>query len=246
MGILEVKDVVLTFNGKPILNRLNIDFWEGHIHAVVGPNGAGKSTLAATIMGLGGYRDFEGDILFEGKSIRGLNIDDRARKGITLAWQEPARFEGLPIRQFIGSAAQDKSPDGLKMILAQVGLEPDEYLNRALDKTLSGGERKKIELASILAMKPKVAILDEPDSGIDIESIQRIFDAVRMLKEGGTTVILITHSLAVLNEAEHAFLICHGRVVDKGSIDKIRQYFEDKCIPCDHKNVPIQQIGGQA
>lgn len=246
MGILEVKDVILTFNGKPILNRLNIDFWEGHIHAVVGPNGAGKSTLAATIMGLGGYRDFEGDILFEGKSIRKLNIDDRARKGITLAWQEPARFEGLPIRQFIGSSAEDKSSDGLKMILDQVGLEPDEYLNRALDKTLSGGERKKIELASILAMKPKVAILDEPDSGIDIESIQRIFDAVRMLKEGGTTVILITHSLAVLNEAEHAFLICHGRVVDKGSIEKIRRYFEDKCIPCDHKNVPIKQIGGQA
>jgi Fe-S cluster assembly ATP-binding protein len=246
MGILEVKDLKLTFNGKPILNRLNIDFWEGHIHAVVGPNGAGKSTLAATIMGLGGYRDFEGDILFEGESIRDLKIDDRARKGITLAWQEPARFEGLPIRQFIGSAAQDKSRDSLKMILAEVGLEPDEYLNRALDKTLSGGERKKIELASILAMKPKVAILDEPDSGIDIESIQRIFDAVRMLKEGGTTVILITHSLAVLNEAEHAFLICHGRVVDKGSVDKIRQYFEDKCIPCDHKNLPVQQIGGQA
>ncbi len=246
MGILEVKDLKLTFNGKPILNRLNIDFWEGHIHAVVGPNGAGKSTLAATIMGLGGYRDFEGDILFQGESIRDLKIDDRARKGITLAWQEPARFEGLPIRDFIGSAAQDKSADYLKMTLAEVGLEPDEYFDRALDKTLSGGERKKIELASILVMKPKIAILDEPDSGIDIESIQRIFDAVRMLKDGGTTVILITHSLAVLNEAEHAFLICHGRVVDKGSVEKIRQYFEDKCIPCDHKNIPIQQIGGQA
>lgn len=246
MGILEVKDLKLTFNGKPILNRLNIDFWEGHIHAVVGPNGAGKSTLAATIMGLGGYRDFEGDIVFQGESIRELKIDDRARKGITLAWQEPARFEGLPIREFIGSAALDKSADNLKKTLASVGLEPDEYFDRAVDKTLSGGERKKIELASILVMKPKIAILDEPDSGIDIESIERIFDAVRMLRDGGTTVILITHSLAVLNEAEHAFLICHGRVVDKGPVEKIRQYFEDKCIPCDHKNIPIRQIGGQA
>jgi len=246
MGILEVKDLKLTFNGKPILNRLNIDFWEGHIHAVVGPNGAGKSTLAATIMGLGGYRHFEGDIIFNGESIREKTIDDRARKGITLAWQEPARFEGLPIREFIGSAAKDKSVDNLKMTLASVGLEPDDYLNRAVDKTLSGGERKKVELASILVMKPKIAILDEPDSGIDIESIERIFEAVRMLKEGGTTVILITHSLAVLNQAEHAFLICHGRVVDKGSVEKIRQYFEDKCIPCDHKNIPVRQIGGQA
>lgn len=245
MGILEIKDLKLTLNGKPILNTLNIDFWEGHIHAVVGPNGAGKSTLAATIMGLSGYRTFEGDILFEGESIKALDIDSRARKGITLAWQEPARFEGLSIRDFIGAAARDKSADAMKMVLAEVGLEPEEYLDRAVDKTLSGGERKKIELASILAMRPKIAILDEPDSGIDIESIQRIFDAVKVLKEGGTTVILITHSLAVLNQAEHAFLICHGRIVDKGPVDKVRRYFEDKCIPCDHKNVPLQQIGGQ-
>jgi len=246
MGILEVKGLNLTFNGKAILNKLNIDFWEGHIHAVVGPNGAGKSTLAATIMGLAGYRKFEGDILFDGESIKELDIDDRARKGITLAWQEPARFEGLSIRDFIGAAARDKSSDGLGMVLGEVGLDPEEYLDRAVDKTLSGGERKKIELASILAMKPRIAILDEPDSGIDIESIQRIFDAVRVLKEGGTTVILITHSLAVLNQAEHAFLVCHGRIVDKGSVEKIRRYFEDKCIPCDHKNIPLQQIGGQA
>lgn len=244
MGVLEVKNLKLTFNGKSILNNLNIDFWESHIHAVVGPNGAGKSTLAATIMGLSGYRDFEGDILLEGESVKSLSIDDRARRGITLAWQEPARFEGLSIRDFIGAAARDKSTDGLKLVLGEVGLDPEEYLDRAVDKTLSGGERKKIELASILAMKPKIAILDEPDSGIDIESIHRIFDAVRVLKDGGTTVILITHSLAVLRQAEHAFLVCHGRLVDTGSIEKIERYFEDKCIPCDHKNLPPQQIGG--
>jgi len=244
MGILEVHDLQLSFNGKKILNNLDIDFWDGHIHAVVGPNGAGKSSLAASIMGLAGYREVKGAIIFEGKSINEMSVDERARKGITLAWQEPARFEGLTVSDFIKAAAEDKSDDAIKTVLQEVGIDPDEYMKRAVDKTLSGGERKKVELASILAMKPKVAILDEPDSGIDIESINRIFDAVKVLKNGGTTVILITHSLAVLEQAEHAFLMCDGKVVDKGEVGKIRHYFEDKCLTCDHKNIPLQDIGG--
>jgi Fe-S cluster assembly ATP-binding protein len=238
MAILSVKNLSLAFNGKRILDDLSIDFWEGHVHAVVGPNGAGKSTLAATIMGLKGYSRFDGDILMDGESIRDLPLDGRAKRGITLAWQEPARFEGLPIRDFLRAAAADKTEDNLRSTMVKVGLDPNEYLDRAVDKTLSGGERKKVELASILAMKPRVALLDEPDSGIDIESIERIFDAVRMLKADGTTVILITHSLAVLNNAEHAFLLCRGQVMDKGEISKIRKYFEDNCLACDHKNLP--------
>lgn len=244
MGILEVKNLKLTFNGKSILNNLSIDFWDGHIHAVVGPNGAGKSTLAAAIMGLSGYRGVEGDIIFEGESIRKLSVDRRAQKGITLAWQEPARFEGLVIKDFILAAASDRSDDIAREVLAKVGLEPKEYMKRAVDKTLSGGERKKIELASILAMRPKVAILDEPDSGIDIESIERIFEAVKILKDGGTTVILITHSLAVLRQAEHAFLMCHGQLVDQGVVGKIERYFEDKCLACDLKNIRLGGNGG--
>jgi Fe-S cluster assembly ATP-binding protein len=238
MGILQVKNLSLNLNGTKILNDLTIDFWEGHIHAVVGPNGAGKSTLAFTIMGLSGYTNIQGDILFEKNSITSLNVEERARKGITLAWQEPARFEGLTLREFIKASARDKREETIRNVLSQVGLSPDVYLKRAVDKTLSGGERKKIELASILAMQPKIALLDEPDSGIDIESLDRIFDAVKMLKKAGTTVILITHSLAVLKQAEHAFLMCCGTLLEKGTIDKIVPYFENKCIPCDHKNRP--------
>ena len=238
MGILEIKNLKLTLDNRVILNNLNIDFWEGHIHAVVGPNGAGKSTLSATIMGLGGYRGFDGDIIFENQSIKNLAVDQRATKGITLAWQEPARFEGLSVEEFIRSSAKDKSDKTIDNALDLVGLEASSYRQRAVDKTLSGGERKKVELASIFAMQPKIAVLDEPDSGIDIESIERIFSVVKLLKEAGTTVILITHSLAVLNQAEHAFLMCHGQIVDKGEISKIRRYFEDKCLACDHQNFP--------
>ncbi len=246
MGVLEVKGLSLNLDGKSILNKLNIDFWEGHVHAVVGPNGAGKSTLASTIMGLSGYRDFEGDIIFKGESIKDLDVNERAKRSITMAWQEPARFEGLTIRDFIRSSAKNKSVDNVKKTLEEVGLDGDEYLMRAVDKTLSGGERKKVELASILAMEPEVALLDEPDSGIDIESIERIFEAVKVLKSKGTTVVMITHSLAVLNQAEHAFLMCNGTIVDKGVVEKIRNYFEDKCIPCPHKNIPrAAETGGR-
>jgi len=242
--ILSIKDMTLQLNGKPILDKLSIDFWKGHIHAVVGPNGAGKSTLASTIMGLDGYRDFEGELIFESDSLKNADIDERARRGITMAWQEPARFEGLKVKDFILAAAKEKNGDTVKSTLDEVGLDPDVYSVRAVDKTLSGGERKKVELASILAMRPKVALLDEPDSGIDIESINRIFEAVHLLKKNGTTVILITHSLAVLDQAEHAFLMCDGRMIDKGSVDKIKRYFEEKCLPCDHKNIPVQNVRG--
>lgn len=236
MGILEVNNLTLELDGNRILDNLSMDFWEGHVHAVVGPNGAGKTTLANTIMGLSGYRDFTGDIIFDGKSIAEIDIDERARRGITLGWQEPARFEGLLLKDYIAASAGNS--EGIEDVLERVGLSPSTYIDRAVDSTLSGGERKKIELASILAMKPRIAILDEPDSGIDVESLERIFDAVRILREEGTTVILITHSQAVLKQAEHAFLLCYGRLQEKGVASEIEKYFGEKCIPCDHKNQP--------
>jgi Fe-S cluster assembly ATP-binding protein len=245
MGILEIKNLNLTLNGKKILDGLNIDFWEGHIHAVVGPNGAGKSTLASTIMGLEGYKSIEGDIIFQGESIKDLNIDQRAKKGLTLAWQEPARYEGLKVKEFLLACAKEKSKENIKAALQRTGLTPDDYLNRAVDKTLSGGERKKLELSSILVMRPQLVMLDEPDSGIDVESLERIFDAIKLLKSQKSTVILITHSLAVLKQSEHAFLMCCGKIIEKGSVEKMSRYFEDKCIPCDHKNEPEPREGGE-
>ena len=241
MNILEIKNLTLEMGGKKILQDLTLEIWQGHVHAIVGINGAGKSTLANTILGLSGYQDFAGDILFKGVSLKGKSIDERAALGITLAWQEPARFEGLKVKDFILASMKVKSLETAKQALETVGLNPDDYLERAVDKTLSGGERKKVELASILVMKPALALLDEPDSGIDIESIERIFTVVKLLKEGGTTVVFITHSVAVLKQAEHAFLFCHGRLVDKGSIDKIDKYFENECMPCDLKDPGIKE-----
>ena len=241
MGILELHDITLELGGKPILNDLSVDFWEGHVHALIGPNGAGKSTLASTIMGLPGYTHHSGDILLDGESLRGVPVDERARRGITLAWQEPARFEGLRMDRFIAAGAKVKSRENVERMLTRVGLDPERYIGRKVDKTLSGGERKRVELASILAMEPRIVLMDEPDSGIDVEALQRIFDALADFKEMGTTVIMITHSMAVLEHAEHAFLLCNGRILDKGSVGKISGYFANNCIPCHHENMPAPE-----
>ncbi len=238
MSMLEIKNLILSANGKRILDGLSLDLHEGYVHAIVGPNGAGKSTLASAVMGLSGYRDITGEMIFEGQNLHDLSVDERARKGITLAWQEPARFEGLTVRKFIRAAAGDMTDQAVADVLEKVGLSPLMHMPRAVDKTLSGGERKKIELASILAMKPRLVMLDEPDSGIDIESLRRIKQAITVLKADGSTVLLITHSLEVLGWAEHAFLMCCGRILDKGDPENISRYFKDRCIPCDHKNLP--------
>lgn len=239
MGLLTLEDVTLSLNETPVLNGITMDFWEGYVHAVVGPNGAGKSTLASVIMGLAGYTDIGGKMHFRGESIRERTVSERAQLGITLGWQEPARFEGVTIKAFLSLCAQEKENPPVDDTLANVGLDPASYRNRMADKSLSGGERKKLELASILIMKPKLVILDEPDSGIDVESLNRIFEAVRVFKEQGTTTVLITHSPTVLRHAEHSFLLCDGKIIDKGITKKIEPYFEKNCLPCNHPNRPV-------
>ncbi|MFP4496896.1 MAG: ABC transporter ATP-binding protein [Vulcanimicrobiota bacterium] len=242
MEILKLEDIHLSFDDTKIIDGLSVSFWKGNIHALVGPNGAGKSTFAYTMMGIGNYKQATGKIIYKGEEIQRLNVDERAKKGITLAWQEPARFEGLTIKSFLKAAARNKDESNLRNALDLVGLNPDEYIDRAVDKTLSGGERKRIELASIYVMEPELVFLDEPDSGIDVAALDKIFEVIKKMKEKGTTVILITHSLTVLQQAEHAFLMCDGKIVDKGSVDKISEYFKTKCIPCVHKNEPDVDI----
>lgn len=241
-SILQIRNLSLKLSGVPILRDLSLDLRNNHVHAIVGTNGAGKSTLVSTIMGLTGYEDYEGEMIFDGTNLKGKRLDERARLGITLSWQEPARFEGLKIKDYILASAKEKDVDEVKKALRTVGLAPELYLNRAVDKTLSGGERKKVELASILVMKPKLAFMDEPDSGIDLESIERIFSVVHELKEHGTTIVFITHSLAVLEQADHAFLLCNGKLVDEGEVDRIKNYFTNECIPCECHD-PSQKPG---
>ncbi len=233
--MLEVKGLKLTLNGKPIINGLNLEVKKGKIHGLLGVNGTGKTTLANLLMGIG-YPD-EGSIIFEGRDITKCTISERARMGITLAWQEPARFEGLSIREYLKLSRNLDSSES-ESYLWMVGLPPVEYMNRAVDVSLSGGERKRVELASVLAMKPKVAILDEPDSGIDVISLPHIMHGIVEMSKQGSAVLLITHSETGIEIANGVSVMCAGKIINTGAPEEMCQWFKDNCQVCGHIGEP--------
>ena len=241
--MLQVSNLELVLNGKRILRDVNLQIKEAEIRSILGVNGTGKSTLAAVIMGLGGYKPSSGTIMFRGEDITNLSIYERAHRGITLAWQEPARFEGLTVAEYleIGHRASGNGFLSVKDCLAKVGLQPEKYMARAVDGTLSGGERRRIELASVLAMKPRLVMLDEPDSGIDALSMDNIVDVIRTLAKAGTTVLLITHHEEVAAIADRASSLCGGTILKTGEPPAIARFFRNHCQECPHPNQPLAE-----
>lgn len=231
MNLLELCDIYYTATGREILSGLTLSLTAGEVHALLGTNGTGKSTLANMIMGCHGYTPVSGEIYFSGALINNLKIHERARLGISMAWQEPARFEGVRVRDYLTLGAVTEKPASA---LQLVGLEPARYLDRMVDRTLSGGERKRIELASILALRPRLAILDEPDSGIDMLSTDDIIRVLDRLRSGGSAVLLITHRDEIAAAADRASQICGGKIVNTGSPGQVAAGFKSrKCISCD-------------
>ena len=157
--------------------------------------------------------------------------------GITLAWQEPARFEGLSVREYL-NLGRNLSLSEIERYLWKVGLPPVEYLNRAVDVSLSGGERKRVELASVLAMKPKVAVLDEPDSGIDVVSLPHIMNGITAMSKQGSGVLLITHSEEAVSIADEVSIMCAGKIINVGQPQKMCLWFKNNCQACDHIGEP--------
>ncbi|MBU4310040.1 ABC transporter ATP-binding protein [bacterium] len=261
--MLEVKNLRLTLNGHPVLRGINLVVKKGEIHTILGVNGAGKSSLAYCLMGSEGYRPQEGIIKFLGKDITNLSITERARMGLTLAWQESARFEGLSAREYLSLGiypvrnnptpkGTDASPlvrisngvgnrEDSKRIahaLELVALNPKEFLDRAVDNTLSGGERKRIELASVIAMRPKLAILDEPDSGIDMLSLDDILNVIKSMRKEGSTILLITHREEMASISDRASLMCDGLILKTGKPKEEMDYFKLHCKPCPTHKFP--------
>ena len=241
--MLKIEGLNLKRGGKLIINNVSFEVIDGEIFGILGANGAGKSSLAYTLMGSAGYQPDSGKIIFNGIDITQKSMDERARLGITLAWQEPARFEGLSILDYILLGSVQKGHTLAEEYLEQMRLTPSEYRSRQADKTLSGGERKKVELASVLAMKPKLAILDEPDSGIDMLSQEAVIHLIREIKGYGGSVILITHDEEVIKIADRAALMCSGLAFKIGSPAEIIDYYKEHCKPCPTKSYPSQENG---
>jgi Fe-S cluster assembly ATP-binding protein len=237
--ILQVENLSLRRGGHDILRSVNLLVYSGQVHALLGLNGSGKSSLACALMGCAGYAPDSGRILFDGKDITALAINERARLGLTLAWQEPARFEGLPIAQYVQLGLADAARGRVRPALEAVALPPGFYSRRAVDQTLSGGERKRVELAAVFAMRPRLAILDEPDSGIDALSLADIGTLIRRMADEGTTVLLITHRDELAVAADSASLMCQGSILFSGDPAEARRYYGTRCRP------HIEALGAQ-
>ncbi len=229
--MLSLRDFTVIRGGSKIVRDVNLDFEEGKIHIILGSNGSGKSTLAQGIMGI---FPTDGHIFMDGEDISSLKVDERARRGITLAFQEPARFEGITVKDYLLISSREKKLGEVEDALRMVGL-PRTMLFQEMDDSLSGGERKRIELASVLLMKPRFAILDEPDSGIDIISFKRIASAIKEMRNRGTGVILITHAEEMISLGDVASILCNGRVVVTGKPADVRRLFTKT--PC-----PIREV----
>jgi Fe-S cluster assembly ATP-binding protein len=233
MPLLDVQGIVFCAgpSGQArILDGLSLAIEAGEVHALLGTNGTGKSTLAALIMGCDGYRPAGGDILFEGSSLCGLRIHERARLGITLAWQEPVRFEGISVADYLALGNKREDPS---RALELVGLNPALYRNRMVDRSLSGGERKRIELASLYNLRPKLAVLDEPDSGIDMLSTADIINVIGAFRRGGSAVLLITHREEIAMIADRASQLCGGRIICSGTPAKVAEHYKARhCEVC--------------
>ncbi len=240
--ILQVKDLWLKKSNKYIIKNFNLDIERDLISVVLGINGAGKSSLAYVLMGLSGYNPDKGKIFFKGKDITDLSITERAKMGLTLAWQNPATFEGITVKEYIMLGMKNKSIFAVKEALSKVALDPVLYMNRVVDKSLSGGERKRIELAAVYAMHPELVILDEPDSGIDILSLEKVKSLIKDFKANGSTVLLITHRDEVAEIADRAFLMCSGAIINEGLPGEISDYFKHECNNCDHKGSPEKKL----
>jgi Fe-S cluster assembly ATP-binding protein len=234
--LLEIQDLTLNRDGRIILQKVNLTVYPGQVHALLGVNGSGKSSLAYALMGCAGYRPDSGRIWLNGQEITDLSIDERGRLGLTLAWQEPARFEGLTVGGYLGlgiPTSEQKSSvrDRVQAALAAVNLPAKSYLRRHVDATLSGGERKRIELAAVYAMRPRLAILDEPDSGIDTLSLEDIRALLRRMAQNGTTVLLITHRDEMAEAADVASIMCQGTVLFSGQTAAAQAFYRGRCQP---------------
>jgi Fe-S cluster assembly ATP-binding protein len=235
MSQLEIKDLHVSIDGKEILKGVNLTTKQGEIHAIMGPNGTGKSTLAYTLMGHPSYTVTQGEVRFKDQNVLELHPDERSRLGIFLAFQYPVAISGVTLANFLRTAVnarrralnkEDKGmpiPEFRKMLKEKMEfLKMDQaFAGRYLNEGFSGGEKKRAEILQMATLKPEIAILDETDSGLDIDALRVVSDGVNALTGPDLGVIVITHYQRLLNYIKPHFVhvMIGGRIVESGGPD---------------------------
>ena len=233
MRLLEVEDLHVRVDGKPILNGLSLAVDAGEVHAIMGPNGSGKSTLANVLAGHPGYEVTGGGIRFRGEPLTGLAPEERAHAGLFLAFQHPVEIPGVTNMEFLKAAndsrlaARNLEPisaiefmKNVRNLSQSLDLDPD-FLKRGVNEGFSGGERKRNEILQLLLLEPALAVLDETDSGLDIDALRTVADGINRYHAGSNGVLLITHYQRLLNHVvpDRVHVLAAGRIVESGDGD---------------------------
>ncbi|MBW6465011.1 MAG: Fe-S cluster assembly ATPase SufC [Brevefilum sp.] len=242
MPELDIQNLHVSIEGNAIIRGLNLSVRRGEVHAIMGPNGTGKSTLAYAIMGHPNYEITQGDILLDGKSVLELAPDERSRAGLFLAFQYPVSIPGVTVANFLRTALNAKRRHAdppqeeisvlefRKLLKAKMDLIEMEYAfgGRYLNEGFSGGEKKRTEVLQLAALEPSFAILDETDSGLDIDAIRIVSEGVNALKGPKMGVVVITHYQRILNYLQPDFVhvMFDGRIVESGG-DKLALQLEE-------------------
>lgn len=237
MSLLNLKNVKSEVEGKEILKGVDLTINKGEVHVIMGPNGAGKSTLASILVGHPKHEVVGGQILLEGEDITELEVDERAQKGIFLSFQYPEEIPGLTVEDFLRTAKE--AVTGEKQYIVQFHNElvekmeklhiNPEYAERHLNVGFSGGEKKKNEILQMAVLEPKLAILDETDSGLDIDATKIVFEGVQKLKTKDTALLIITHYDKVLEYLKPDFVhvLMDGKIVKSGGIEIVEAIEKD-------------------
>ncbi|NOT49478.1 MAG: Fe-S cluster assembly ATPase SufC [Acidobacteria bacterium] len=228
--LLEVKDLHAGIDGKEILKGLNLQVNTGEVHAIMGPNGSGKSTLSKVLAGHPSYEVISGEVLYEGKNLLDLEPDERARSGVFMAFQYPVEVPGVSNSQFLRLAYNEKMKhvgqeeldplefnDYLKEKAKIVDMDP-QFFKRSVNEGFSGGEKKRNEILQMAVLEPKLAILDETDSGLDIDALRIVAEGVNKLRSENNAIILVTHYQRLLNfiVPDVVHVLANGKIVKEG------------------------------
>lgn len=219
--MIELKNICFTRDNKNILDNINLKMEDDKFIAITGPNGSGKSTLAKIIMGI--EKQDSGNLIFNGQDISKNSINERAKEGISFAFQQPIKFKGITVYDLLKLSAQKEiSRKEACDILSKVGLCAKEYIDREVNNSLSGGELKRIEIATVAVRNAKFTIFDEPEAGIDLWSFNnliKVFEEMRNIIKG--TIVIISHQERILNIADEIILLSNGKIEKQGKKEEI-------------------------